>query len=152
MIHAEQSRRRIDAFPTRCREAGLKVTPQRVAVYAMLASTDTHPTPEVIYSTIRQEIPSISLGTVYKILDLLTERGLLRRVATSNQAARYDARTDDHHHALCRRCGRIEDTVLPGAPQGPVEVSGESGFQVAQVDVLLHGLCAECRGQEQARA
>lgn len=147
MIDLEKTQRRIDRFPALCRQAGLKVTPQRSAVYAMLASTDTHPSPETIFSSVREGLPNISQGTVYKVLDLLTERGLLVKVATPGQVARYDARTEPHYHAVCIRCGGIEDVQAEAAPPVP-RGDPDGGFDVHKVDVVLQGLCRNCRAPD----
>src|SRR5574341_6411 len=101
--------KRISQFPEACRHAGLKLTHQRMAVYSMLAGTDSHPTPEDVYTAIRTELPSLSLGTVYKILDQFHKHGFLRRVSTEGHVARYDANVAPHHHLVCTGCGRIQD-------------------------------------------
>jgi Fur family peroxide stress response transcriptional regulator len=144
MIHPDEIRWRVERFPALCRQAGLKVTPQRSAVYAMLAATDTHPTPDAIYASIHQTLPSLSLATVYKILDQFTARGLLIKLATPDQAARYDARIDPHQHGVCSACGRIEDLELEPLNRALSGVAQPNGFQVRRVEVVLHGLCGEC--------
>jgi Fur family peroxide stress response transcriptional regulator len=144
MVHPDEVQRRVEGFPALCRHSGLKVTPQRLAVYAMLAATDAHPTPESIYSAVRRELPSVSLATVYKVLDQLTAHGLLTKVSTPDQAARYDARTDAHQHTACSRCGRIADLWMPRLDQALADAPVPEGFQVSRVDVTLHGLCGEC--------
>ena len=144
MIDLEKIQQQIAQFPALCRRAGLKVTPQRSAVYAMLASTDAHPSPETILSAVREGMPNISRGTVYKVLDLLTERGLLVKVATPAQVSRYDARTEPHYHAVCIRCGGIEDISNDAAPPVP-RGDPAGGFDVHKVDVGLQGLCRHCR-------
>ena len=144
MINPQEVQSRIERFPTMCRQAGLKVTPQRVAVYNMLAATDSHPTPEAIYTAIRPILPSVSLGTVYKILDLLDLKGILQRVATAEQAARYDARVDGHHHAMCIRCGRIDDIGLDELIDTD-RLRSINGFETTQAEVLVRGVCSECR-------
>jgi Fur family peroxide stress response transcriptional regulator len=144
MIQPEETRRRIERFPRVCRESGLKVTPQRTAVYAMLAGTDTHPTPEAIHNVVRRELPNLSLATVYKILDQFSAHGLVVRLSNPDQAARYDARVDGHQHTLCSSCGRIGDIELRPVSEALSHVSASDGFQVRRADVMLHGLCAEC--------
>jgi Fur family peroxide stress response transcriptional regulator len=144
MIHADEVKQRIERFPAMCRRAGLKVTPQRQAVYAMLAATDTHPTPDAIFSAVRRELPSVSLATVYKVLDQLAAHGLLVKVSTPDQAARYDARTESHQHAACARCGRITDLHAEHLEEALARLPIPKGFQVRRVDVLVHGICAQC--------
>lgn len=143
--HMESLEQRLTQFPARCRAAGLKVTQQRVAVYSMLARTESHPTPEDVFEAIRPELPLVSLATVYKILDQFHRAGFVRKVSTEGQAARYDARTDSHHHLVCTACGAIHDIELPAEPDLSKELPAATDFQVARYDVIFHGLCGACR-------
>lgn len=136
---------RIARFPEACRRAGLKVTHQRMAVYAMLASTDSHPTPEDVYSAIRTQLPSLSLGTVYKILDQFHKHGFLRKVSTEGHVARYDANMDSHHHLICSGCGKIQDVHLEQPPMQLPRIAEQGEFAVKSYDILFHGLCKSCQ-------
>lgn len=144
MAMTERTQQRIAEFPASCRKAGLKVTQQRSAIFAMLASTDSHPTPEEVYSEIRGSMPSISLATVYKILDLFHTRGFVRRVSTQNQVARYDANMESHHHLVCGKCGRIRDIGLSGDGAARISIPKSAEFQVRDYEIQFHGTCAEC--------
>ena len=135
---------RLAHFPARCRAAGLKVTQQRQAVYAMLAGTESHPTPEDVFEAIRGDLPLLSLATVYKILDQFQRAGFVRKVSTEGQAARYDAKVEPHHHLVCTSCGAIQDTQLPVEPDLSHGLPAESEFHVARYDVIFHGLCGAC--------
>jgi len=133
---------RIRAFPALCRNAGLKVTHQRTAIYAMLAATESHPSPEEVYTQIRGDLPSISLATVYKVLDLFNRYGFLRKVSTEGQVARYDANTMPHHHQVCSRCGVIRDVVMD--LPGELNQEGNHDFKVSHCDIIFHGVCGSC--------
>jgi Fur family transcriptional regulator, peroxide stress response regulator len=135
---------RLASFPQRCRAAGLKVTQQRLAVYAMLAGSESHPTPEEVFESIRSGLPLLSLATVYKILDQFQRAGFVRRVSTEGQAARYDANVESHHHLVCTACGAIQDTQLQPEPDLSHGLPAESDFRVARYDVIFHGLCSAC--------
>jgi len=150
MVHPEEVKRRVERFPALCRASGLRVTPQRVAVYATLAATDTHPTPETIYSAVRRTLPNVSLATVYKVLDRLASHGLLVKVASADQAARYDARIDAHQHTACARCGSLSDLDLPDLAAAMSALPQPGGFQVRRVDLVLHGLCSDCAAEANA--
>lgn len=145
MAATEKMERRIVEFPQTCRQAGLKVTPQRSAIFAMLAATDTHPSPEGVYSAIREVTPSISLATVYKILELFSAKGFIRRVSTLDQVTRYDANVEAHHHLICSQCGGIQDVTLNGAPPEQPAVPDSADFQVSGHEIHFHGLCGACR-------
>ncbi len=145
MLAQRQVEERVRAFPERCRSAGLKVTHQRAAIFTVLASTERHPSPEEVYEAVRPELPSISLATVYKVLDLFHRHGFLRKVSTERQAARYDANLGPHHHLICDRCGHIQDVQLPLA--APLAAPDAGDFAVSHYDIIFHGLCGACRAE-----
>ncbi len=90
-------------------EKGLKVTPQRVAIFEAIFSLNNHPTAENIIEHIKVNHPNISVGTVYKVLDSLVENNLLKKVKTEKDIMRYDAVLSNHHHLYCADTDRIED-------------------------------------------
>ena len=141
----DYTQQRIAEFPEVCRRAGLKVTPQRSIIFAMLASTDVHPTPEEVYSEIRKSSPSISLATVYKILDLFQARGFIRRVSTQDQVARYDANMESHHHLICSDCGRISDISFEERVPVETALAESGGFRVSDYEIQFHGKCSDCQ-------
>jgi len=87
----------------------LKVTPQRLAVFAAVEHLHSHPTVENIIDFVRKKNPNIAVGTVYKVLDTLVENRLVKKVYTEEDIARYDAVTETHHHLYCHESNRIED-------------------------------------------
>ncbi len=128
---------------SRCREAGLKATPQRLAIYRELWSRTDHPSPEAIFQAVRVSQPALSLATVYKTLDTLVEAGLVHEVEHTGERKRYDANVDPHHHLVCTRCGRITDFE----DRSLSEVATQSfapGFIAERVRVQVLGACAEC--------
>ena len=144
MLSQEVIQKRVENFPARCRDAGLKVTHQRVAIYHMLATTDSHPSPDEVYARILEDLPTISLGTVYKVLDQFQQNGFVRRVSTEKQVARYDANLTPHHHLNCSLCGRIQDITEPLKLSGLTDVI-HADFQVSHYDVIFYGVCTDCQ-------
>lgn len=96
-------------FREELQEKGLKVTPQRVAIYDAVVKLNNHPTAENIIEYIKVNHPNISIGTVYKVLDFLVGNELLKKVKTEKDIMRYDAFLDEHHHLYCVETDRIED-------------------------------------------
>jgi len=88
---------------------GLKVTHQRMVIYGAVAGMTHHPTADHIFEAIHEENPSISLGTVYKTLDTFVEKGILKKVFTTNGQMRYDPRTENHGHIYCSNTDEIID-------------------------------------------
>lgn len=132
---------------------GQRFTEQRAAVYRFLASTDKHPTADEVFLAVRSEVPVISLATVYKSLETLVGCGLAMKLAYADGSARYDGRTDPHHHARCLSCSRIFD--VPGRLP-PEEIDGlkegAHGFEVTGYRLELTGYCDGCRTEAQPAA
>ncbi|HKJ00305.1 MAG TPA: Fur family transcriptional regulator [bacterium] len=149
MLAQAEIQERMRRFPERCWAAGLKVTHQRTAIFNVLAATDRHPSPEEVYEAVRPELPSISLATVYKVLDLFHRQGFLRKVSTEQQVARYDAFTEPHHHLVCDRCGRIEDVQVE-LTGGDLAAPQRSDFAISHYDIIFHGVCGACRRSDAA--
>lgn len=125
--------------------SGQRYTEQRAAVFGFLASTDTHPTADEVFLAVRQDLPAISLATVYKSLETLVGCGLAVKLTYADHSARYDGRTDPHHHARCVGCGRVLDLVGDVSREEIDELrSPEGGFTVTGYRLELSGYCADC--------
>jgi Fe2+ or Zn2+ uptake regulation protein len=129
---------------TLLRERGLRVTLPRLVVHRHVRRAQAHVTPEQVHSQLARVHPGLSPATIYSTLDLLDELGLVRRVSTPRGHTVYDARTEPHHHLVCRRCGRVED--VDGAVEADeVEAAARAaGFRPERAEVQLSGLCREC--------
>jgi len=99
----------VEDISRKIEEKGLKVTPQRIAIFEAILKLNNHPSAENIIDFIRKSHPNISTATVYKVLDALTESGLIKRVKTEKDIMRYDAILENHHHLYCSKSDRIED-------------------------------------------
>lgn len=124
---------------------GQRFTEQRAAVYRYLVSTDTHPTADEVFLSVRSEVPVISLATVYKGLETLVGCGLALKLSYGDGSSRYDGRTDPHHHARCLGCSRMFD--IPGhLPEQDISELQESahGFRITGYRLELTGHCSEC--------
>jgi Fur family transcriptional regulator, stress-responsive regulator len=127
------------------RRHGLQVTAQRVAVLRA-ASVTPHGTAEEIAEVVRAEIGAISRQAVYDALGVLVESGLLRRIEPAGSAARYEHRVgDNHHHLICRGCGRIVDVDCAVGVRPCLEAADAQGFEVDEAEVTYWGRCPDCR-------
>jgi Fur family transcriptional regulator, peroxide stress response regulator len=90
-------------------EKGLRVTPQRIAIYEAVLKLYNHPTADDIAAFIKRDFPNVATGTVYKVLDSLVENGLIKKVKTEKDVMRYDAILENHHHLYCAESDRIAD-------------------------------------------
>jgi Fe2+ or Zn2+ uptake regulation protein len=125
--------------------SGQRFTEQRAAVYRHLMQTDAHPTADDVFTAVRGELPDISLATVYKSLETLVSCGLAIKLTYGDASARYDGRTDLHHHARCTRCGAVID--VPGRIDTRALETLEplAGFEVEGFRFELIGHCKGCR-------
>lgn len=147
MRNAQAVRDRVEKMAERCRAAGMNVTPQRRAVYKALLESEEHPTPEALYKRVRRQMPSLSLATIYKVLDALESVGLVRAVPVLSRKRRYDANDDVHHHLVCTACGDIKDYYSEEFDR-LVPRQTLRGFRPQAVSVNITGLCARCRSRE----
>jgi Fe2+ or Zn2+ uptake regulation protein len=125
---------------------GQRFTEQRAAVFRYLLSTESHPTADEVFVAVRSAVPVISLATVYKSLETLVGCGLATKLTYGDGSARYDGRTDPHHHARCLRCSRITD--VPGRlPTDEIEElnPGTEGFRVTGYRLEFTGYCDACQ-------
>lgn len=137
----------IDTWKLRLKEAGLKVTPQRMAVLEAVSSLNNHPTADEVGQLIRTKYPNIATGTVYKILDTLVVKSIIRRVKTERGILRYDAVTSGHHHLYCAVSERIEDYYdeeLNTLLQDYFNRRQINGFEIDEIRLQIIGKFPEC--------
>lgn len=123
----------------------VRQTKQRAAVIEVLQTARSHPDAAQVHVLVRERLPSVSLGTVYRTLDALVRDGTVTTIERAGQATRYDYRHpgQDHHHAVCRCCGAIFDVQLGALPALPA-AAFPAGFEVQGVQLEFLGLCADC--------
>jgi Fur family peroxide stress response transcriptional regulator len=133
------------------KRAGLKLTPQRMAIVRLFAEDESHPTAQDLFEKLRPAFPTMSFATVYNTLDALAKAGLaglVRIPGKRGDAARFDPNTSAHHHAVCDGCGAVLDIAAGTLAPTPGAVSkmrrAAPGFQVRAVERTYRGLCATC--------
>ncbi|MDB9528121.1 Fur family transcriptional regulator [Oscillatoria sp. CS-180] len=132
-----------DAIVDTLKAHGLRVTPQRFAVYANLLERTDHPTVEQLLSDLNQAGPVSSQATIYNSLQALREVGLVREVLLEEGVVRYDANVEQHHHFRCRQCGHIED-IPWNTFHELVESHLRPGLQPERYEVTVTGCCDRC--------
>jgi Fe2+ or Zn2+ uptake regulation protein len=123
---------------------GQRFTEQRAAVYRYLRSTSMHPTADEVFTSVRTEISDISLATVYKALETLVSCGLAVKLSFGDGSARYDARTDDHFHTRCLRCGVVRDVHGSSRSAAISELPTAGDFVVQGYRLEILGHCSTC--------
>ncbi|HEX6418792.1 MAG TPA: transcriptional repressor [Acidimicrobiales bacterium] len=125
------------------RARGLKMTPQRLAIFRVLHESTVHPTAEAVFDIVRQEMPTISLRTVYQTLNDLAAMGEIHAIDLGTGSARFDPHTGPHHHLVCEVCGRVQDVEaeFPGVTVPDAEAFG---FTVSTTEIVFRGRCRDC--------
>ena len=134
---------KIEQFISDCKEKGLSVTYQRLAVFKSLTSNPSHPTAEDIYKQVKTEHPTVSLATVYKTLETLAENNLISKVTNLHDMVRYDGVTDPHHHLVCIKCRKILD--IHDDSLNALSTQNNNNFQILDYKVQFNGICLECQ-------
>ena len=138
--------RTTDSIVQTLKSKGLRVTPQRFAVYANLLDRADHTTAEQLLQDLNQDVPTLSQATVYLSLKTLRDVGLIQEVLLEEGVCRYDANVEPHHHFCCTDCGEIEDIPwhdLQGVQLGNLR----PGLKVERYEVTVYGKCDRCSSE-----
>ncbi len=126
------------------RQHGVQVTAQRLAVLRAV-SKRPHSTAPEIGAVVRAEIGTVSLQAVYDALGALTEKGIIRRIQPAGSPARYEDRVgDNHHHLICRTCGRMVDVDCAVGLAPCLTAADNSGYEIDEAEVIYWGRCPDC--------
>ena len=125
------------------REQGYKVTPQREAVFRVLDGNDAHPTAESVHAAVAAVMPSVSLRTVYGVLNDLASMGELQLLDMGTGSTRFDPNVDAHHHLVCTGCGKVRD-LYADFRSVRVPAGAEQGFTIDSAEVVFRGRCDTC--------
>lgn len=118
---------------------------QREKIYETVRATDRHPTAETVYASLKQDLPRLSLGTVYRNLQQMAQEGRLQRL--EGQPVRFDACLEPHSHFCCVACGLLLDAPAVGYDAGLDRAAERSGFRVARHELCFYGICPACAGE-----
>jgi Fur family peroxide stress response transcriptional regulator len=140
-----RSARRLEQLETVAREAGVKLTHQRLEIFRELAGSEEHPDAETIFRAVQQRMPTVSLDTVYRTLWMLHELGLVKTLGPQRDAVRFDANLDPHHHYACIRCGRVRDFDSEALNRLRVPDAVKELGSIVDAHVEVRGICAPCQ-------
>lgn len=143
-IPEESSSGNLDRFYQVCQEIGVKVTPQRLAIFTEVMSAADHPSAEDIFLRVKIKLPMISLDTVYRTLAMLEQSNIISRVHPLDDRCRFDPNLESHHHFICLECKKVLDFYWSDFDQlrRPEEIK-QFGI-VQNQSAELHGICTEC--------
>ena len=135
----------IERVVVRFRNAGLKITPQRLSIFRLLMDNQNHPSADEIYRKVLDTHPSISFTTVYKTLKTLRDLGEIIEINIDPDRAHYDPMVEDHYHTFCLKCSKIKDFFPEPAMKAAFpSAAPENGFMVQSVQVHMVGICSSC--------
>jgi len=118
---------------------------QRERILHLLEQTDTHPTADWIYSQLKEEIPELSLGTVYRNLKILLEQGHIQKLPFGSTYDRFEARREPHYHLVCEQCGTVSDFEMPLYDEINRRAQKSSTFKVMRHRIDFFGICDTCQ-------
>jgi Fe2+ or Zn2+ uptake regulation protein len=135
-----------DELTTLFRNQGLRVTPQRQAIFRLLHDNDRHPTVDSLYDAARSDMPTISRKTVYQTVHDLEALGQVSLLDLGTGSVRVDPNVDlEHHHLVCSSCGLVRD--VPTGPVPPLPHGFDREFRTDAVEVIFRGVCEQCSSE-----
>lgn len=138
-------------FRKTCRAKGLRITPQRFAVFRELAVSSEHPSAEALYKRVHKRLAATALDTVYRTLATLEEMGLVSRVGVAGNSQRFECNIEPHHHFVCRACGAVLDVFSKKLDQVRLFAQAPVGCTIESAQVSFRGLCRDCAKPSRCR-
>jgi Fur family ferric uptake transcriptional regulator len=126
-------------------QSNLRMTRQRQVILETLREVDTHPSADEIYEMVRRRLPRISLGTVYRNLEILSESGEIQKLESGSNLKRFDGRAHRHYHMRCIRCDRVLDAPIPFTLDIEDRIRSLTDFQILGHQLEFTGLCPACQ-------
>jgi Fur family transcriptional regulator, peroxide stress response regulator len=126
----------------RRKNSGIKLTPQRLAIFDYLEGNTDHPSADDIYKAVQKAFPTMSFATVYATLDTLKQRGMLAELTIDPAKKRFDPNTDRHHHLICTGCRKVVDVHRDFYLDLPAGVT--NGFKMTGNHIEFYGMCPTC--------
>jgi len=134
------------AFEGACKQAGLRLTFQRMEIFRELAMATDHPSAETLHKRLRKKISTISLDTIYRTLTTFSQHGLVHKVDTVESQARFEVKRIRHHHLICSRCKKIMDFNWQAIDEAPLPKTVEKWGRIDNKSVVVYGVCSTCLG------
>ena len=128
------------------------MTQQRRVILEELQKLDSHPTADEVYERARRRLPRISLGTVYRNLEILSECGLIQKLELGGTQKRFDGRVENHYHVRCIRCGCIGDVSMEPLTTIENAIRGASNYEIIGSRLEFIGVCPQCKKKAQRRS
>jgi Fur family ferric uptake transcriptional regulator len=125
-----------------------RMTKQRQVILEEIRKVNTHPTADEVYRMVRLRLPHISLGTVYRNLEILFESGLIQKIGPLSSQMRYDGVPENHYHIRCNHCGKVEDVMVKSIGNIDAHVRDITDFNVTGHKLEFTGVCPDCKRKQ----
>jgi Fur family ferric uptake transcriptional regulator len=125
-------------------DSNMRLTSQRQVILEELKKVKSHPTANEIYDMVRKRLPRIGLGTVYRNLDLLAERGIINKLDVCGEQKRFDGNTSPHYHIRCNHCNRVEDIFIERDMELEKNAASCCNYKILDHHVQFSGICSKC--------
>lgn len=122
-----------------------KYSRQRELIYKTVMENKVHPTAEFVYNYLKKDNPQLSLGTVYRNLQQLSDNGEINRLSIPNQPDRFDGIIEEHYHAVCEKCGKIYDIHINEMPEVDKLVAEKTGLDITGHEIIFKTICPMCK-------
>lgn len=122
----------------------LRNTDQRKIIYKEVISSKSHPTTDDVYKNVKEEIPNISLGTVYRNLEILEKEGLIKKIDIDKSKKRYDGNLSKHFHIICLKCGKVDDIGIKEKCSFNDYIETDTDYKILGRQIEFYGICPEC--------
>lgn len=137
-------KQRMDHLRLACKQAGVRLTPQRMEIFREVAGRIDHPNADAVFRAVRARMPTLSLDTVYRTLALLKELGLVTSLGPRRESVRFDAHLEPHHHYVCVRCGMTRDLSLDAVSVDAAPAALSVLGTMLSTRVEVQGICRNC--------
>lgn len=125
-------------------DKNMRLTSQRQVILEELRKVKSHPTANEVFDMVRKRLPRIGLGTVYRNLDLLAEKGIIRKLEVGGEQKRFDGDTSPHYHIRCVECNRVEDIFIERSEELERSAASYCNYQILDHHVQFSGICSNC--------
>ena len=145
-VNPEEVERRVAQFRAIAKDAGVKLTHQRIEIFREVASSLEHPDAETVFLAVRMRVPTVSLDTVYRSLWMLNDLGLISTLGSHRESVHFDANPKDHHHYVCVRCGFARDFEFEGSEVHMVRLPDtvKDLGSILSTHIEIWGVCKGC--------
>ena len=135
---------KIEQLKQACKDKGMRVTPQRIAIFKEIAQSCAHPDVETVYEAVKDKMPNVSMDTVYRTMASLEELNMIFRIDNQLPKARFDADRTPHYHFICTECNEVYDIFSKKNEEIKIPQNAKNYGKIKDINVQIRGICKNC--------